>query len=469
MCVLLYSQSTFNHLGETTMKSVKQLKLTTVSKAVALTLGVLTASSAFAGTTPVQPYDLGLLKNFNIVARDSIHVRTSDMQCGVAAYNHLKVYGGYSIGKSNVEASINGTTVTTTFAKAPLGILIGQNLNWGSHITAKVPYVAPWAVENPASGTINGDVFFSNSSGALIAPDAAVTLTPPGKLFNLSTAGLASLTTVYAASWAGFLPAAPVTDTVASNNVSQLYIAYGDTTATNFRNAWYSAVYPATGTTVARTFYKAPASVAWPVVPTEDRYNIDLTDVIGDAVRGTAASGAWPFNNNQLYVFDVDADKLSMADTVRLNKVRNFNDWNNDQIRNPLTDGSSWVVIRVNASAPGTTVRFGSMGMQDLAGMASRTLWLFPSTVTKIEIGGTSFEGSIIAPEADVESLNGQFNGTMFVKNFQGPKANAGGLLPQPKAFTTTALTTELTTYPGTLEGHCAVFEAFPGGDLYTP
>ena len=478
------------------MKTVKHLKPSTVAKAVAVALSTVGASAAFAVTLNIDPFDLGLLKNFNIVAQDSIYVRTSDMQCGMAAKNDMNIYGGYSVGNNkNVNAEINGTTVVTTYAKAPLGMLIGDTLNWGAHITA-TSSTNNKAVIAPPSGTINGDVFYSQKAANLIiAKDASITLTPPGKLFDVDPLinGNANNSLDLLSYFApGYTPAVVPWNSIgtsASTNAAVKIIAAVEATPSagwglgTASTSFYSDLrdpskFPATGTTVASTFYNAPTAanaVSWPVQPGEARYNIDLTDVISDADRGmgTTPSTVNKFSVNQLYVFDVDATQLSAADTLRLNNVRNFSDDNNNKKRDG-TEKASWIIIRVNAASANTTVRFGSMGMQALAGMATRTLWVFDKNITTIQIGGTSFEGTMVAPNATVEALNGQFNGTMFVKNFAGP-----GNAVQPKAYgnVTGAGTnaspymvgTELGTYPGTLEGHCAVYDKFPGAKLWKP
>jgi choice-of-anchor A domain-containing protein len=486
---LHYIQVLFNLLGESTMKTVKHFKSSTVAKAVAVAVSVLSTSATFALTATSQGgFDVGLLKNFNVVAKSDVYVRTSDMQCGMAARGSMNIFGGYSVGKADsVQALVNGTTVVNTYAQAPLGLLIGGNLNWDKHITQKTTPAPLKAIDVPPSGTINGNVFFDGTVNANINNEAAITLTPPHKTIDVGTVvGNATLLSFFHADFTAPV-LAPFNSVALTGNVSAQILDAAFTglnsavTTTLYSELWNSTPattkFPATGTTTARTFYSSNSSNnVWPVANSEARYNIDLEDIIPDTTRGINPTTKKFTVDHQLYVFDIDSDKLSRADVVRLKNVLNFSDDNNDGIRQTASEKASWVIVRVkNTSGGSNTVRFGSVGLQDFAGMASRTLWVFDPTISTIQIGATSIEGTIIAPNAAVESMNGQFNGTMFVNSFRGPGATVQA--PMFTSYTKGANSTTADSgfvsysgfYPGTLEGHCMPFEAMPAVWTWKP
>ncbi len=109
---------------------------------------------------------------------------------------------------------------------------------------------------------------------------------------------------------------------------------------------------------------------------------------------GVELVGADPGTN----VFEVDAADLSAANHIRIE----------------VPPGASVVV-----NVLGNTLALGGLGIDLDGGTPEATLWNLPR-VSKVSLSAIDFQGSMLAPYADVTFHNGQFNGSLFADNVEG-------------------------------------------------
>ncbi|KAI8808460.1 hypothetical protein BJ742DRAFT_281067 [Cladochytrium replicatum] len=107
----------------------------------------------------------------------------------------------------------------------------------------------------------------------------------------------------------------------------------------------------------------------------------------------------------------------------------------------------SAIVINVNSNSK-TGVTLQNFGMSDLGRYRRKVIWNFGPKINSLTIQSISVEGMILAPYTPIVGNNGNINGNMYGKSFDGTLEfhNTGfdGCLSPPKTTTTT--TTETTT-----------------------
>lgn len=357
---------------------------------------------------------VGVFGRFNVVTRDDFTAKHSDMQCGFAAGGNANLTDGYTVGRSNVNSTVSG--------RPQVGVLIGGNLNWTN-----------------ASGTIDGDVYLGQTTSVNITNGQSPVNLAAGSSVRILTAADA-FTAINQDLWVGWGndTAAWGTGSLLPNNYTPGATGWTGYTSVNL-NGLQSAFKgffddyldkmaggllhssaPANGTTTVNSYYSDSNG---------PRYNIMLdgrnlgrcdmnTNNASNCGPGLGAANTQPGGRRAVYIFEVDNAKLSSADEVRLQNTRVT-----DEFGSP-----TWTVVRVKDSGSHTAT-LARMGLQDFAPNNTRTLWVFDPTITTITINGVGVEGTILAPKANVIANNGNINGSIIAKSFDG-----------------------------TLEGHCAPF-----------
>jgi choice-of-anchor A domain-containing protein len=334
--------------------------------------------------------------------------------CGFAAGGNVKLTGGYSIGASGMQ-SIGDP------AKKPIGLIVGNSLTWSN-----------------ASGTINGDVFLGAGANVTLAADAPVTVPEPYGV-RVITPGLA-MQALDPEMWIGY----------AGNTVNKvLGSTFNSVTITPSGQAQVQNPLPLVFTAGFNSYLGNMANLARVQVANGltqvethgggkniilDGRNLTLKDMPGNMLPNGTLNPNKPGAMRTVYIFDVNADDLSQARYVGLRNAPATDDsllkigqsFNNSGKPDP-----TWTLIRVKANGQ-NTVTISNMGMSEFSGRTGYTMWLFDDAITTINISAVAIEGTLLATKAKVIAHNGNINGTILAKSFEG-----------------------------TLEGHCSPFQNY--------
>lgn len=380
-----------------------------IKSAVAAAVLAAAATPSLAFVAGAHTFlSVGIFGRFNVVTSDNFTSQHSDQQCGFAAGGDVLLKGGYSIGSARMN-------LVGDPSRTPIGLLVGKSLVWSDH----------------PSGTIQGDVFIGQGANVSIAPDASVTLPAPYTVNTISP-GLA-MQALDPELWIGY----------AGNTVNAVFGQgnYNNVTVNNsgvtvhgplplvFQAAYNSylgdmatkaRVATANGTTQVETHGGGKNIVL-------DGRNLKLKDMPGNMLPSGALNPNKPGAMRTVYIFDVNASDLSDARYVGLRNAPATDD-SLQQIGQSASPDPTWTLVRVKANGQ-SSVTLANLGLQDFADRNRRVMWLFDDAITTINLSGVGIEGTIVAPKAHVVANNGNINGTILAKSFEG-----------------------------TMEGHCAPF-----------
>jgi choice-of-anchor A domain-containing protein len=128
--------------------------------------------------------------------------------------------------------------------------------------------------------------------------------------------------------------------------------------------------------------------------------SLALAGATANGITSISAWGAVVFTGHDpsQNIFEVDAAELASASYIEIN----------------VPHGA---VALINVS--GSSVSVSGVGINLVGGSTGETLWNFHEA-TQLTLSAINFQGSVLAPQAEVEFNNGQFNGTMIGDSISG-------------------------------------------------